>query len=52
MRMDEKWCLTEHQENQSPFCEIINKCKKACQQCIETNRRLLEKVEVEGPMTC
>ncbi len=52
MRMDEKWCLTEHNENQSPFCEIINKCEVACQQCIETNQRLLSKVEVEGPMTC
>lgn len=52
MRMDEEWCLTEHNENQSPFCEIINKCKTACQQCIETNRKLLESVEVDGPMTC
>lgn len=52
MRMDEEWCLTEHYKNQSPFCEIINKCKTACQQCIDTNRQLLEKVEVEGPMTC
>ena len=52
VRMDEKWCLSEHNENQSPFCEIINKCKSACQQCIETNRQLLEKVEVDGPMTC
>lgn len=52
MRMDEEWCLTEHNENQSPFCEIINKCQSACQQCIETNKKLLETVEVEGPMTC
>ncbi len=52
MRMDEQWCLTEHSENQSPFCEIINKCKTACQQCLETNRKLLETVEVQGPMTC
>ena len=52
MRMDEEWCLTEHNENQSPFCEIINKCKSACQQCIETNRKLLAQVEVDGPMTC
>lgn len=52
MRMDEEWCLTEHNENQSPFCEIINKCKEACRQCIETNRKLLSRVEVEGPMTC
>lgn len=52
MRMDEEWCLTEHNENQSPFCEIINKCKTACQQCLETNRKLMESVEVQGPMTC
>ena len=52
MRMDEEWCLTEHYENQSAFCEIINKCKTACQECISTNRRLLEMVEVDGPMTC
>ncbi|MGJ8696481.1 MAG: helix-turn-helix domain-containing protein [Verrucomicrobiaceae bacterium] len=52
MRMDEEWCLTEHHENQSPFCEIINKCKIACKECVETNRKLLEKVEVDGPMTC
>lgn len=52
MRMDEEWCLTEHSENQSPFCEIINKCKTACQQCLETNRKLIDSVEVEGPMTC
>lgn len=52
MRMDEEWCLTEHSENQSPFCEIINKCKTACVECINTNKRLLEQVEVDGPMTC
>ncbi len=52
MRMDEEWCLTEHHENQSPFCEIINKCEVACKQCVETNRKLLSRVEVEGPMTC
>jgi len=52
MRMDEEWCLTEHSENQSPFCEIINKCETACRQCVETNRKLLAQVEVNGPMTC
>lgn len=52
MRMDEQWCLAEHNENQSPFCEIINKCKTACQLCLETNRKLMESVEVQGPMTC
>jgi len=52
MRMDEEWCLTEHNENQSPFCEIINKCESACKQCLETNQKLLSRVEVEGPMTC
>ena len=51
-RMDEEWCLTEHNQNQSPFCEIINKCATACQQCLETNRKLQEMVEVDGPMTC
>ena len=52
LRMDEEWCLTEHYDNQSPFCEIINKCKIACKECVETNRQLLKTVEVNGPMTC
>lgn len=52
MRMDEEWCLAEHNENQSPFCEIVNKCKIACKECIETNRKLVANVEVNGPMTC
>jgi len=52
LRMDEEWCLTEHYDNQSPFCEIINKCQVACKECVETNRRLLQTVEVDGPLTC
>lgn len=52
MRMDEDWCIREHRENQSPFCELINKCQIACRECIETNRKLHLLAEVDGPMTC
>lgn len=52
MRMDEEWCLSEHSENQSPFCEIINRCEKACHECLETNRKLIAMAEVDGPKTC
>lgn len=53
VRWDEEFCLGEHRDNQSPFCEILNKCKVACRECVETNRRLLEESErVDGPMTC
>src|SRR5690606_27841095 len=51
MRMDEQWCLSEHQENQSPFCQLINNQESACLECIETNRRLVAEVEADGPMT-
>lgn len=52
MRRDEQWCLNEHRENQSPFCEILQKCKVACQDCLKTNHRLMDEAEVKGPMTC
>lgn len=52
LRRDEEWCLTAPSENQSPFCEIINKCESACAACIETNKRLIDQVEVNGPTTC
>ena len=31
--VDEQWCLPEHLENQSPFCEQLNLCEEACQAC-------------------
>lgn len=49
---DEEWCITGHSENQSPFCEIINKCSTPCSECLNTNRKLVDKVEVDGPTTC
>lgn len=53
MPRDEDWCIGEHRENQSPFCELINRCETACAACIETNRRLVEEaVSVDGPQTC
>lgn len=52
MRRDERWCLNEHRENQSPFCELLQKCEAACLDCVETNHRLMTEAEVEGPMTC
>ncbi len=52
LRMDEEWCLNKHNENQSHFCEIINRCEEGCNECLETNQKLLEQVEAEGPMTC
>lgn len=51
--VDEQWCLPEHRENQSPFCEQLNLCKSACHDCIETNRRLMDEArKVDGPSTC
>jgi len=52
MSRDEEWCLTEANENQSPFCEIINKCEVACNECVTVNRKLVNEVEVNGPTTC
>jgi len=52
MRRDEQWCLNEHRDNQSPFCELLHKCKVACHDCLETNHRLMNEAEVKGPMTC
>jgi len=48
----EAWCLDGNTENRSPFCEALNPCESACRACIETNRRLLEEAEVNGPTTC
>lgn len=50
--VDEQWCLPEHLENQSPFCEQLNLCNAACQACIQTNRRLAEEASVKGPVSC
>lgn len=49
---DEEWCLSGQSENQSPFCEIINKCQTPCAECLHTNRKLINEVEVDGPTTC
>ncbi|MEM9079698.1 MAG: helix-turn-helix domain-containing protein [Verrucomicrobiota bacterium] len=52
MRADEEWCLNEHRQNQSPFCEQLHHCKVACQDCLAVNHRLMEQAEVQGPSTC
>ena len=46
------WCLDDQRINRSPFCEALNLCKSACGACLETNRRLMEEAEVNGPTTC
>jgi AraC-like DNA-binding protein/ligand-binding sensor protein len=50
--VDEQWCLPEHLDNQSPFCEKLNLCDTACQACITTNRRLMEEAKIKGPVSC
>jgi len=46
------WCLDDQRTNRSPFCEALNLCESACGACMETNRRLMEEAEVNGPTTC
>ena len=48
----EKWCLDDQAVNRSPFCEALNLCNSACGACLETNRRLMQEAEVNGPTTC
>ena len=48
----EKWCLDDQSVNRSPFCEALNLCNSACGACLETNRRLMQEAEVNGPTTC
>jgi len=48
----EGWCLDDQSINRSPFCEALNLCKSACGACLDTNRRLMEEAEVNGPTTC
>lgn len=48
----EHWCLDDQGTNRSPFCEILNLCKRACEACVETNRRLMKVAETQGPTTC
>lgn len=52
MRADEAWCLNEHRENQSPFCEMLHRCATACAECRAVNHKLKEQVEVAGPSSC
>lgn len=52
MRSDEQWCLDEHRQNQSPFCERLHDCKVACNDCVAVNQKLIEQAEVEGPSSC
>ncbi|MDP0489840.1 MAG: PocR ligand-binding domain-containing protein [Verrucomicrobiota bacterium JB023] len=52
MRADEQWCLNEHRENQSPFCERLHHCKVACHDCLDVNHRLMKEAEVNGPSSC
>jgi AraC-like DNA-binding protein/ligand-binding sensor protein len=46
------WCLDDQSVNRSPICEALNHCESACRACLETNRRLMEEAEVNGPTTC
>lgn len=46
------WCLDDQKVNRSPFCEALNLCESACGACVETNKRLMNEAEVNGPMTC
>lgn len=46
------WCLDEQAINRSPFCESLNLCSTACKACLETNRRLMNEAEVNGPSSC
>lgn len=46
------WCLDEESCNRSPFCEKLNVCGKACDACIDTNRRLMQEATVKGPSSC
>ncbi|MFT3992535.1 MAG: helix-turn-helix domain-containing protein [Luteolibacter sp.] len=48
----ESWCMDEHGENRSSFCELLNLCKSACHECIETNRHLMHEAVAKGPSTC
>ncbi len=48
----EGWCLDDQKINRSPFCEALNLCESACGACVETNRRLMNEAEVNGPSTC
>ena len=48
----EHWCLDDQSVNRSPFCEILNLCKRACDACVETNRKLMKEAEAAGPSTC
>ncbi|MEI7927035.1 MAG: helix-turn-helix domain-containing protein [Verrucomicrobiales bacterium] len=48
----EQWCLDDQSVNRSPFCEMLNLCKRACDACVETNRKLIKEAEASGPSTC
>ncbi len=48
----DNWCLDDQKINRSPFCEALNLCKSACGACLDTNRRLMQEAEVNGPTTC
>ena len=50
--VDEQWCLPEHLENQSPFCEKLNVCDTPCQACVQTNHRLMKEAKAKGPVSC
>ncbi len=48
----EAWCLDNQSVNRSPFCEVLNLCASACKACIDTNRRLMDEAQVDGPSSC
>lgn len=53
VNVDEQWCLPEHRDNQSSFCEELNLCKTACGDCLAVNKRLMEETtKTDRPTTC
>ncbi|MGB0991743.1 MAG: helix-turn-helix domain-containing protein, partial [Akkermansiaceae bacterium] len=46
------WQLTQHRQNQSPFCELLNLCENACHACIKVNKDLMKQTSVDGPSSC
>jgi AraC-like DNA-binding protein/ligand-binding sensor protein len=50
--VEHQWCLPEHLENQSPFCEELNTCEAACEACVQANHTLAEEAKVKGPVSC
>lgn len=48
---DEPWCLIEHSENQSAFCEQLQDNQGVLPPCADINNRLAANAEESGPKT-